>query len=62
MKIQCNMKGSRFIDVTEDHLKTISKYNLLSDLIDSSGMVDDSTPRTKTTCLGSAAMSSFTTT
>ncbi len=36
------MKGSRFIDVTEDHLKTISKYNLLSDLIDSSGMVDDS--------------------
>ena len=42
MKIQCNMKGSRFIDVTEDHLKTISKYNLLSDLIDSSGMVDDS--------------------
>lgn len=42
MKIQCNMKGSRFIDVTEDHLKTIAKYNLLSDLIDSSGMVDDS--------------------
>lgn len=42
MKIQCNMKGSRFIDVTEQHLKTIGKYNLLSDLIDSSGMVDDS--------------------
>ena len=36
------MKGSRFIDVTEEHLKTIAKYNLLSDLIDSSGMVDDS--------------------
>lgn len=42
MKIQCNMKGSRFIDVNEQHLRTIGKYNLLSDLIDSSGMVDDS--------------------
>mgnify|MGYP006908848577 CR=1 FL=1 len=36
------MKGSRFIDVTMEHLKTLEKYNLLSDLIDSSGMVDDS--------------------
>ena len=35
------MKGSRFIDVTMEHLKTLEKYNLLSDLIDSSGMVDD---------------------
>lgn len=42
MKIQCNMKGSRFIDVSIEHLKTIAKYSLLSDLIDSSGMVDDS--------------------
>ena len=41
MRIQCNMKGSRFIDVTMEHLKTLEKYNLLSDLIDSSGMVDD---------------------
>ena len=41
MRIQCNMKGSRFIDIKPEHLKTIEKYNLLGDLIDSSGMVDD---------------------
>lgn len=42
MKIQCNEKGSRFIELTPDHLMTIEKYNLLADLIDSNGLVDDS--------------------
>lgn len=36
------MKGSRYIDITAEHIKTIEKYNLFADLIDSSGMVDDS--------------------
>ncbi len=42
-QILCNMKGSRHIDVTEKHLETIEKYLLLNDLLDSNGIVDDST-------------------
>lgn len=41
MKIQCNEKGSRFIEVTPEHFQTISKYALLSDLVDSNGLVDE---------------------
>ena len=40
-KIQSNQSGSRSIDITEKHLKTIEKYQLFRDLIDSHGFVDE---------------------
>ena len=40
--IICNMKASRIIDITEEHLHTIEKYSLFSDLLDSNGIVDES--------------------
>lgn len=43
MKIQANNSGTRTIEVTEEHLQTISKYSLLNGLIDSNGIVDEST-------------------
>ena len=42
MTIQSNPKGTRFIDVTDQHLDTLRRYALLSDLLDSNGIVDDS--------------------
>lgn len=42
MTIQANASGTRSIEVTEGHLATIEKYSLLSGLIDSNGIVDDS--------------------
>ena len=41
MKIQANSSGSRSIEVSEQHLETIEKYQLFRDLIDSSGYVDE---------------------
>ena len=41
MKIQTNSSGTRSIDVKEEHLQTIEKYQLLRDLIDSNGYVDE---------------------
>ena len=41
MKIQTNSSGTRSIDVSEDHLLTIEKYQLFRDLIDSNGYVDE---------------------
>jgi hypothetical protein len=41
MKIQTNSSGTRSIDVSEDHLLTIEKYQLFRDLIDSTGYVDE---------------------
>lgn len=41
MKIICNLKGSRSIEVEEQHLQTIQKYAFFADLLDSSGMVDE---------------------
>jgi hypothetical protein len=41
MKIQSNSSGTRSIDVTDDHLQTIEKYQLFRDLIDSNGYVDE---------------------
>lgn len=35
------MKGSRTMAVTEDNLRTLEKYNLFADLVDSNGIVDD---------------------
>ena len=41
MKIQTNSSGTRSIEIQESHLLTIEKYQLLRDLIDSTGYVDE---------------------
>lgn len=41
MKIICNIKGSRSIEIEESHLLTIQKYAFFADLLDSNGMVDE---------------------
>ncbi len=38
-QIICNLKGSRTMTITDTHLQTLSRYNLLSDLLDSNGIV-----------------------
>lgn len=40
-KIQSNASGTRSIDIQEEHLVTIDKYNFFRDLIDSNGYVDE---------------------
>lgn len=40
-KIQSNPTGTRSIDVSEAHLRTIEAYHLFRDLIDSNGYVDE---------------------
>lgn len=40
-QILCNMKGSRSMTINENHLRTIEKFNLLADLLDSNGIVDE---------------------
>ena len=40
-KIQANPTGTRSIEVSEEHLQTIRKYALLKNLIDSSGIIDE---------------------
>ena len=40
-KIQANSSGTRTIEVSEEHLQTIEDYQLLRDLIDSNGYVDE---------------------
>ncbi len=40
-QIICNMKGSRSMNIDENHLRTIEKFNLLADLLDSNGIVDE---------------------
>ena len=42
MKIQANHSGTRSIEVTEQHLKTLDKYALLRNLVDSNGFIDES--------------------
>lgn len=39
--IQANKSGTRSINVTEENLKTIEEYSLFQDLIDSTGIVDE---------------------
>lgn len=39
--IQTNPKGSRSMEIEESHLLTLQKYALLSDLLDSNGIVDE---------------------
>jgi len=41
--IQANQSGTRSIEVSDDHLRTIRKYSLFSQLIDSIGKVDEDT-------------------
>ena len=40
-KIQTTTSGTRSIDITDEHLQTIEDYQLLRDLIDSNGYVDE---------------------
>ena len=40
-KIQTNASGTRSIEVSEQHLATIEQYQLLRDLIDSNGYIDE---------------------
>ena len=40
-KIQSNPSGTRSIEVSEQHLETIDRYQLFRDLIDSNGIVDE---------------------
>jgi hypothetical protein len=39
--IQANLKGSRTLNVSDEHLATIEKYGLFRRLIDSTGVIDD---------------------
>jgi hypothetical protein len=40
-KIQANSSGSKFIEVSDEHLKTIQKYSLFRNLVDSNGIIDE---------------------
>lgn len=40
-KIKTNASGTRSIEVTNEHLNTIRAYQLLRDLIDSNGYIDE---------------------
>ena len=41
VKIQTNASGTRSIEVSDEHLRTIEDYQLFRDLIDSNGYVDE---------------------
>lgn len=40
--IQTNASGTRSMNISEEHLKTIEKYSLFNQLIDSNGIIDES--------------------
>lgn len=40
-KIQANPTGTRHIEVTDEHLTTIKRYQLLRNLVDSNGIIDE---------------------
>lgn len=40
-KIQANQSGTRSIEVSDLHLDTIDKYQLLRNLVDSNGIIDE---------------------
>ena len=40
--IQTNVSGTRSMEISEEHLKTIQKYALFQQLIDSNAIVDES--------------------
>lgn len=39
--ITTNVKGTRSLNITDEHLETLKRYSLLSDLLDSNGFVDE---------------------
>ena len=41
MNIIANAKGSRTIEVTDQHMETLRRYALLSNLVDSNGIIDE---------------------
>lgn len=41
MRIQLNPAGTHFMEITDEHLRTIRKYSLFSGLIDSNGYIDE---------------------
>ena len=41
MEIQANPSGTRHIEVSEEHLQTIHRYQLFDSLADSSGIIDE---------------------
>lgn len=41
MLIQLNEKGSHFLEISEQHFKTLKDYALLKDLLDSTGYVTE---------------------
>ena len=40
-KIQANQSGTRSIEVSDQHLEAIDKYQLLRNLVDSNGIIDE---------------------
>ena len=40
-KIQANKTGTRLIEVAEERLATLEKYQLLRNLVDSNGIIDE---------------------
>ena len=40
-KIQANQSGTRSIEVSDLHLETIDKYQLLRNLVDSNGIIEE---------------------
>lgn len=40
-RIQANQSGTRSIEVSDLHLETIDKYQLLRNLVDSNGIIDE---------------------
>ena len=40
-KIQANPSGTRFIEISDEYLATISEYALFRNLIDSTGIIDE---------------------
>ncbi|EGJ71056.1 hypothetical protein Bcop_0843 [Bacteroides coprosuis DSM 18011] len=39
--IQANNRGTRFIEISDEHLSTIQKYNLFRQLASSHGIIDE---------------------
>ena len=40
-KIHANQSGTRSIEITDQHLETINKYQLMRNLVDSNGIIDE---------------------
>ena len=50
-KIQANASGTRYIEVSNTHFETLQKYSLLSNLVGSTGIIDETIlDKLKTEC------------